>query len=346
MKNIFIDKREIGENCDPLVIVEIGINHGGDIEVAKQMVTEAYKSGAEVIKHQTHVVEDEMSREALNVVPGNSDKSIYSIMAESALTDEEERQLMRYVEDLGMIYLSTPFSRAAAIKLNAMGVKAFKIGSGECNNYPLIEHVASYGKPMIVSTGMNTIESVSKTVAILEKSGVDYALLHTTNLYPTPPELVRLGGMLELQENFPESVTGLSDHTTSNLSCFAAVALGAKILERHFTDHKYRKGPDIVNSMDGQELRELIYGANEITKMIGGNKEPAQEEEVTINFAFASVVSIRSIKKGEKFTSENIWVKRPGNGDYSAEEYPFLIGKKASKDIKDNIQISKSHVEK
>ena len=130
-----------------------------------------------------------------------------------------------------------------------MGIEAYKIGSGECNNYPLIEHIAKFGKPMIVSTGMNNLQSVKKTVNILEKYKIDYALLHTTNLYPTPSHLVRLGAMEELMQEFPNAIIGLSDHTTSNLACYAAVSLGALILERHFTDSMSRKGPDIINSM-------------------------------------------------------------------------------------------------
>ena len=142
-----------------------------------------------------------------------------------------------------MIFISTPFSRAAADRLQRMNVPAYKIGSGECNNYPLLKHIASFGKPMILSTGMNTIESVGKAVAILESARVPYALLHTTNLYPTPPHLVRLGAMVELGKAFPRAVIGLSDHTTDNVACLGAVALGASILERHFTDRMDRVGP-------------------------------------------------------------------------------------------------------
>lgn len=161
-------------------------------------------------------------------------------MERCALNEEDETKLKEYVESKGMIFISTPFSRAAANRLERMGVSSYKIGSGECNNYPLIEHIASFEKPMIVSTGMNNIEQVRKTVKILEKYKVPYALLHTTNLYPTPVHLVRLGAMQELQKEFPNAIIGLSDHTTSNRACFAATALGACILERHFTDKMER----------------------------------------------------------------------------------------------------------
>lgn len=330
---IEIQGRKIGEQYEPIVIAEIGINHEGSLKVAKQMVDAAFEAGAEIIKHQTHVVEDEMSLEAKKVIPGNTDVSIYEVMERCALNEEEEIELKRYVEEKGMIFISTPFSRAAANRLEKMGVSAYKIGSGECNNYPLIEHIAKFGKPMIISTGMNTIDSIRKTVGIVEKYRVPYALLHCTNVYPTPPHLVRLGAMLELQNEFPNAVIGLSDHTLNNNACLAAVALGASILERHFTDSKGRPGPDIVCSMDGQELSELIQGSKEIAQMRGGKKEAAKEEQVTIDFAFATVVAIQDIAEGDVLSEKNIWVKRPGTGEILAEHYNSLLGKKVKRAI-------------
>ena len=335
MKNNFIQigKRKIGIDYPPLVIAEIGINHEGSLETAFEMVDAAATSGVEVVKHQTHIVEDEMSAEAKKVIPGNANVSIYEIMQRCSLNEEQEIKLKEYVESKGMIFLSTPFSRAAANRLEKMEVLAYKIGSGECNNYPLIEHIAKFGKPMIVSTGMNNIDSVSKTVKILEKYNIDYALLHTTNLYPTPPELVRLGAMVELRKEFKNAVIGLSDHTTSNLACFSAVALGASILERHFTDSMQRNGPDIVNSMDPKATSELIIGSKEIAKMRGGKKEAAKEEKVTIDFAFATIVAIKDIKKGDIFSKENVWVKRPGTGEILAEDFDSILGCEAQCDI-------------
>jgi len=164
-------------------------------------------------------------------------------------------------------------------------------------------------------------------------------LLHTTNLYPTPSHLVRLGAMQELQKEFPKTVIGLSDHTTSNLACFGAVALGASILERHFTDSMDRVGPDIVNSMDPSALTELISGSIELAKMRGGKKEAAKEEQITIDFAFATVVAIKDINKGDKFSSENIWVKRPGTGEIKAENYDELIGRKSLANVKNDTHL-------
>lgn len=343
-KQITIGNRKIGKAFPPLVIAEIGINHGGSLETAKTLVDAAHNAGAEVIKHQTHVVDDEMSKAAKNVIPGNADESIYEIMSKCALDLHDEIELMKYVEDKGMIFISTPFSRAAADRLQEMGVCAYKIGSGECNNYPLIEHIAKFGKPMIVSTGMNDIESIRVTVDILEQYNIEYALLHTTNLYPTPSHLVRLGALEEMRNEFPDTVLGLSDHTTSNLACLAAIPLGASILERHFTDKMSRPGPDIVNSMDPVALKELILGSREIQKMLGGKKKAAQEEQVTIDFAFATVVSIGAIKAGEQFTKSNLWVKRPGTGSIAAKHYKAILGRTATIDLTSDTHLKWDHI--
>lgn len=198
---------------------------------------------------------------------------------------------------------------------------------------------------MIVSTGMNDIRSIAKAVNIMEKKGVSYALMHTTNLYPTEPGLVRLGGMQALMKEFPDVPIGLSDHTLNNNACIAAMALGAKLVERHFTDTMDRVGPDIVCSMDEYELERLLQAAKEVPQMLGGNKEAASEEQVTIDFAFASVVTIKPIKKGEKYTPDNIWVKRPGTGEFLAEEYDNILGKVATCDIEADVQLKKRMVE-
>ena len=333
MPEINLGGRLIGPCHPPLVIAEIGINHGGLLKTACEMVDAAASAGVEVVKHQTHVIDDEMSGAAKNVIPGNADESIYEIMSRCALSEQDEHLLKEYVESKGMIFLSTPFSRAAADRLARMQVPAFKMGSGECNNYPLLKHVAAFGKPIILSTGMNTIESVGKAVDIFESYRIPYALLHTTNLYPTPPHLVRLGAMVELAQAFPRAIVGLSDHTTNNFACFGAVALGASIIERHFTDSMDRKGPDIVCSMDPEKCRELIDGSRILHVEVGGRKGPAKEERVTMDFAFATVVTIAPIRAGELFTQGNIWVKRPGTGAISAERYEDILGKRACRDM-------------
>ena len=344
MRELVIGNIRIGEGQSSLVIPEIGINHNGSLEVAKEMVDAAARAGARIVKHQTHVVDDEMAPCAKQVKPGNADISIYEVMSKAALNADEEKQLKEYVESKGMVFLSTPFSRAAANRLEKMDVLAYKIGSGELNNYPLIEHIACFGKPMIVSTGMNDMTSIERALDILERKNVPYALMHTTNLYPTPPRLVRLGTMQEMMRTFPNIPIGLSDHTLNNNACIAAISMGAKLVERHFTDRMDRNGPDIVCSMDEAGLKELLLAAQEVPQMLGGSKQAAPEEQVTQNFAFATVVTIRPVKKGETFTKENIWVKRPGTGEIPAAEYNNILGKIASMDIYENRQLCYSMI--
>ncbi|WP_341659297.1 N-acetylneuraminate synthase family protein [Vibrio sp.] len=339
-----ISGRKVGLDYDPLVIAEIGINHEGSLQVAYEMVDAAIEGGAEVIKHQTHVVEDEMSSEAKEVIPGNADVSIYEIMERCALSEADEIKLKKYVESKGAIFISTPFSRAAALRLERMNVPAYKIGSGECNNYPLLSLIAGFGKPVILSTGMNDIPSIEKAVNIFRKHGTPFCLLHTTNLYPTPDHLIRLGAMEQLQQAFTDAVVGLSDHSIDNTACMGAVALGASVLERHFTDSKERPGPDIVCSMDSKECAELIKQSKRLAQMRGGEKEAAKEEQVTIDFAYASVVTIKAINAGEKLTPNNLWVKRPGTGDFLAEDYENLLGKVAKTDIPADMQLKNEHI--
>ncbi len=337
-----IGKRIIGLEHAPFVIAEIGINHEGSIKKAMQMVDDAYLVGCECVKFQSHVIEDEMIPN--EVIPGNAVESIWSIMKRCALTEEEEIHLKKYVESRDMIYLCTPFSRAAAERLKRMRVQAYKIGSGECNNYPLIKHIAEEGKPVILSTGMNDLASIATAVEILRNAHVQFALLHCTSMYPTPYDKVRLGGIDELAKRFPDAVIGLSDHSVGNYTCYAAVALGARILEKHFTSDKTWTGPDIPISINPWELKELIEGSRAIFAALGGNKTVLPEEQSTIDFAYACVVSIQDIHAGEVLTSGNIWVKRPGTGEIKAIDYEKVLGKTTRIDIPINTQLEWSDI--
>jgi N-acetylneuraminate synthase len=333
---------KLSDKNPPIVVAEIGINHEGSLEAAIQMADAAIDAGALFIKHQTHIPDAEMSLEAKDAIPGNADVSIYEVISRCTLSEADEKALMDHVTNRGAIFFSTPFSKEAADRLHSWNVPLFKIGSGECNNYPLVEYVAAMGKPVILSTGMNTITSIRTSVEILRTANVPFALLHTTNLYPTPSHLLRLGGITRLREEFPDVVVGLSDHSLNNNACLAAVALGAQILERHFTDTKDRPGPDIVCSMDGEELKALVKDSNEVFIALGGAKEPASEEQVTMAFAFASVVATRDILQGETLSLENLWVKRPWGGDFGPESLISLVGKKANSRIPANTQL-RSH---
>ena len=338
MPELKIRNRLIGPEHTPLVIAEIGINHEGSFEKAIQMVDDAARVGCECAKFQCHVIDDEMIPNS--VVPGNAKETIWDIMSRCALSEADEVRLKEHVEDRGMIYLSTPFSRAAADRLEGMGVPAYKIGSGECNNYPLIRHIAALGKPMILSTGMNDIQSVEPAVAILREANVPFALMHCTSMYPTPYNKVRLGALRDLAEAFPDAVLGLSDHSLGNYTCFAAVSLGAAILEKHFTSDPEWPGPDVPISITPLELKQLIEGTKAIKAALGGHKTILPDEKPTIDFAYACVVSICDIQAGEDLTDKNIWVKRPGTGEIKAVDYERVLGKRARSNIARNTQIT------
>lgn len=322
-----INGREINEKNTPLIIAELGINHGGDIDIAKNMVTLAASSGAECIKHQTHFVEDEMTEEAKDIYPPNATESIWDVIKKSSLNKDEEIELKKYTEDLGLIYISTPFSRAAADFLNDINIPAFKIGSGEASNIPLIRHISSFGKPIILSTGMHSLEQIIEPVNIFKKNKIDFALLECTNSYPSPPEIVSLQGIKDLKKAFPEAIVGFSDHSIGPYISLGAVALGACIIERHFTDSRYREGPDISCSMDPLELRLLVDRSKEIFTAINNPKERTLQEEDVYKFARGTIVADREIKKGTIIAEKDIWARRPGNGEIAAAFYDNILGR-------------------
>ena len=338
-----IGNRSIGPNEPPLVIAEIGINHGGDLDVAKNMVDLIASSGCECVKHQTHIIEDEMTEEAKSIFPPNADKSIWDVMKECSLTLDEEKELKKHAENLGLIWISTPFSRKAVDFLDHIDVPAFKIGSGEADNLPLINHIAKKGKPIIMSTGMQSIQSLKNSVKILENSHVEYALLECTNLYPSPPEIVSLKGIEELKEAFPKALVGFSDHSIGPEMALASVALGACIVERHFTDTRYRNGPDISCSMDPAELRLMIDRSVEIYKALKNPKQRTTPEEDVYKFARASVVADKDMPAGHIITEKDIWARRPGSGEIPGYKYHDVIGKKLRLAVKKNHQLQWSN---
>lgn len=336
---ITIAGRQIGPDHPPLVIAEIGINHGGDLDVAKEMVRLAAGAGCEMIKHQTHILEDEMTDEAKSIFPPNADVSIWDVMARCALSLEDEAELKRYTESLGLIWISTPFSRAAADFLETLDVPAYKIGSGEADNLPLIRHIARKGKPVILSTGMQTIATLRASVDILDQAGVPYALLECTNLYPSPAEIVSLRGVTELRDAFPRAVVGFSDHSIGPEMALASVALGASILERHYTDTRYRKGPDISCSMDPAELRFLIDRSREIWIAANNPKQRSAPEEDVYRFARGSIVADADLPEGHVIREQDIWARRPGSGEIAAFEFDAVLGKRLKRAMSRNTQL-------
>jgi sialic acid synthase SpsE len=344
MAEFSIAGRPVGPDHPPLVIAEVGINHEGSFDKAIQMVDAAAGAGAEVVKFQCHVTEDEMI--PTDMKPGEiSDERLWDIIKRCELTADEEKRVQAYCAEKGVIYLSTPFSRAAADRLEGMGVPAYKIGSGECNNYPLLDHIARFGKPMILSTGMNDLPSIRKAVKTIADHGTPLAVLHCTSMYPTPYDKVRLGGIRDLQQAFPGIPVGLSDHSMGIWTCLGAVSMGACILEKHFTISRAWPGPDTPISIEPEELADMITGSRAIWQARGGSKTILPEEQPVIDFAYATVVTTRPIRAGETFTKDNIWVKRPGVGPIKAERYEEVLGKVALRDMPADVHVAPGEVD-
>ena len=343
MKEIQIEKRKIGPNHLPFIIAEVGINHEGELEKAIQMVDSAATSGADCVKFQCHITEAEMI--PTDMKPGEiSEERLWDIIKRCELTEEEESKVKARCEEKGIFYLCTPFSREAADRLDAMGVSAFKIGSGECNNYPLLDHIARKGKPIILSTGMNGLESIGRSVDTIVRHNCPLMLMHCTSMYPTPYDKVRLGAINDLRQTFDLPI-GLSDHSLGIYTCLGAVAVGASVLEKHFTISRDWPGPDVPLSIEPQELAELVKGAKAIFQAKGGTKTLLPEEKPVIDFAYASVVTIAPVKEGEPFTLENIWVKRPGTGAILAKDFERVLHKTATRNLTKDVQLNPQDID-
>ncbi len=338
-----IKGRKIGHGHLPFVIAEVGINHEGEFEKAIQMVDAAFDAGADCVKFQCHITEAEMI--PTDMKPGKISKErLWDIIKRCELTENEEKRVKAYCEEKGIIYMCTPFSREAADRLESMNVEAYKIGSGECNNLPLLDHIAQKGKPMILSTGMNDMVSIRCSVDVIKKYETPLMLMHCTSLYPTPYKKVRLGAITELINEFDLPV-GLSDHSLGIYTCLGAVALGACALEKHFTISRQWPGPDVPLSIEPNELAEMVKGSRAVFQAQGGQKTILPDEKPVIDFAYASVVTIKSVKGGEPFTLDNIWVKRPGTGQILAKDLDNVLNKTATRDLPKDIQLKAEDIE-
>ena len=345
MRNFKFANQILTETEDPIIIAEIGINHNGKIKDALSLAKDAIDAGSKFVKLQTHIASEEMSVEAKKIIPDNAEENIYDLIQNCELTLQEEREIAEYVKSRNAFFISTPFSIPAIERVVNLGVPFIKIGSGEFNNLPLIREACLTKLPLVLSTGMNTLNSIDKTVNEIRKYGNSFALMHCTNIYPTPDDCVRLSAINEMRKRYPDIIIGLSDHTVTSYACFGALALGASIIERHFTDTKERIGPDISCSMTPNELSEIIQASKILVKQRFGTKEvEINEENSTREFAFASVVSKTSINAGDLFSKDNLTVKRPGTGYFHASKLEELFGKKAKKLIKENKQLKKEDV--
>ena len=323
---IQIQHKTIGDGHPCFIIAEAGINHNGDEKLALEMIVEARSAGADAVKFQTHLPEHEMlSGGAVAAYVG---ESLFDLLKRVSLSFEAHKRLLAHARANNIIFLSTPFSREAADFLETLPVSAFKIGSGELTNLPLQEHIARKNKPMIISAGMATSDEVEATLGRIRGINQELALMHCTSTYPTPYEHANLNvlPLLKSKYNLP---VGLSDHTLGTAVSIAAAALGANLIEKHFTLSRDLEGPDQKASLEPAEFRDLVQSIRAVEKALGdGIKKIQPGEDEVRRMAQHSVVSLRDIPRGNTILADDVWVKRPGTG-ISARHLSAIIGRRA-----------------
>ncbi len=323
----------ITQNSKPYIIAEACINHGGNIKTAIKMIDEAKKAGVSAVKFQFHVLEDEMLKETPK--SKNFKESLYETLKKTNLNINEHKYLKSYCEKRKIDYLCTPFSfKSADILEKDINLKIFKVGSGELTNTPLQIYIAKKKHPMIVSTGMSSLDEVTNTITLIRKINKNIAITQCTSSYPCNPKISDIGVIKTYIKKF-KIITGLSDHTDSIFTSIGAVALGARIIEKHFTLNKKQIGPDHKSSLEPDELKELVKGCNEVFNARSEKKKIHKEEHEIIEWARESVVSTAEIQKDEILDVKNLSVKRPApnKNEIPARNFFEILGKKANKKI-------------
>ena len=334
---INIGERSIGPGHPTFIIAEGCDNHLGDVSVAMEMVLRAKLAGADAIKFQHHLPDEEMLADV--PMSANFDVPLYEFLLQHALTIDEHAALQTYCRSIGIQYLCTPFSWKAAQELDEIGVDAFKIGSGEMTDVPTLVRIADLGKPMLVSTGMSTFEEIDRTYAALTKRGAELALFNCVSEYPPKYEDINLRVIEAMRERYPDAVIGHSDHTPDLFTSFAAVTLGACAVEKHVIIDKRQPGPDRMVSIDFPELAQLVDGIRKVEAALGHEKRVHDEERAIRAWAFRSLVTTRAVREGEVLTDDAVWSKRPGTG-IPAHRMDEVIGRRARRDIAANVLIA------
>lgn len=337
---IRIGDRFVGDGSPVFIVAEAADNHMGNMVLAKSMVDAAKEAGCDAIKFQHHLPDEEMLHEI--PMSSNFEEPLYEFLVKYAFTLQQHQEIKKYCDQQGIMYLCTPFSFKAAKEIEPL-VPAFKIGSGELTDVPSLKEIAKMGKPMIVSTGMSVPEEIERTFNELYAINKNIILMHCTSEYPPRYDDINIGFIPELKNKF-KTVIGHSDHTPDNYTCFAAVAMGAKIIEKHFVLDKHIKGPDNSVSITPYQLKELVDGIRKIELAMGSEKKIHELEKQIRSWAHRSVVAIKEIKKGETFNLGNLWTKRPGTGIPSVN-LSQIIGKIAKKDIPANTLLRWEDVE-
>ena len=342
MRQFKINNFAVSEFSTPFIIAEACDNHFGKIELATQMIDKAKEAGVDAIKFQHHLPDEEM----LPNIPmsDNFAEPLYDFLKKNALKLDQHIKLKEYCDKIGILYLCTPFSYKAAIEIKDL-VPVFKIGSGEMTDIPSLEKISKLGKGMIISTGMSTFEEIDRTYNLIVSKKNPLALMNCISEYPPVYADLNLLVIKEMMQRYPEAIIGHSDHTGELYSCFSAITLGAKIIEKHVILDKKMTGPDQEVSIDFDELKKLVDGAKKIHLSLGSEKKVHEKEKQIRSWAFRSLVSIKKIPQNKIIEENDIWCKRPGTGipSYRMKD---VIGLKTLKEIEENQLISWSDLEK
>lgn len=330
-----------------LIIAEAGVNHNGSIDMAKQLVDKAAEAGVDIIKFQTFKAEKLVSKLARQAeyqkknIGGKTDDSQLSMLKKLELTEKDHEDLILYCRQRGIEFFSTAFDMDSIDYLHSLGLSFWKIPSGEITNYPYIKKIAQYREPVILSTGMCELDDIRNAIRVLTENGLDIeqiTVLHCNTEYPTPYHDVNLRAMLEIKEKFGVNI-GYSDHTNGIEVPIAAVALGATVIEKHFTLDKSLPGPDHKASLEPHELKVMVEAIRNIESALGdGHKKISESERNNIVVARKSIVAACFIKKGDLLSEQNLTVKRPGSG-ISPMRWNDVIGTEAIKDFEEEEQI-------
>ena len=348
MKTVNIAGRLVGEDEPCFIIAEAGVNHNGDVNLARKLIEVAKDAGADAVKFQTFKAEDVVTKSAEKAPyqkeSTGAGESQFEMIKKLELKTKDFEELSNYAQKRGMVFLSSPFDKGSVDLLDGMGVPAFKIGSGEITNFPLLKHIARKKKPVILSTGMAVLGEIEEALTAIRQEGLDaIILLHCVSCYPTKIEDVNLKVLETLRQAFRLPV-GLSDHTLGNITPIAAVALGACAIEKHITLDKKLPGPDHSASLEPGELKEMVKAIRDVEKALGdGIKRLTVEEEENKKEARRSIVARVDIPTGAVITEEMLDVKRPGHG-LEPKFIDLLIRKKANENIMSGEVITLSKV--
>lgn len=325
-----------------LIIAEAGVNHNGSLEIAKRLIDEASFAGVDIIKFQTFKAEKLVSKAAKQAEYqkkniGKGEETQYAMLKKLELSNEQHEELIAYCKSKNIRFFSTAFDMDSIDYLHSLDLGLWKIPSGEITNYPYLKKIASYKEPVILSTGMCELTDIENAINVLVGNGVSrdiITVLHCNTEYPTPMKDVNLKAMLEIKEKFGVKI-GYSDHTEGIEVPIAAVALGATVIEKHFTLDKNMEGPDHKASLEPSELKAMVKSIRNIEQALGtGHKTISESERKNIEIARKSIVAAKDIKEGDIFTEDNITVKRPGNG-ISPMEWENVIGKVAKRNFQE-----------